>query len=414
MASDGNYGTNQGLAHPGLSAASLTFYPEAQEPVIDSDADGVADGDDHCPGVPAFVPLLQLAYLGHLTEGFLRLLVTGPEYVIMRSDAQANLYIRSNSDRFEENGPIAGEPADLRVGGDLAWDGTHFAAAAFAPLNQRPQVVFRDLGTDMGTYPSNAAPATYTWTPEVDDAPGLYLQGGRRVAITDRPEGGWVAAYGNQVVAISAIGPAPEPMERTVAVSTGIANSPAPDLLTYEDQVFIALEDGPTQQLVLSRFDANLFPTGTITLPGAVGVRAAPSIAALTTDLVAVFHERQGAGPPNREVSVHVVDLDGAPDMPEFLVSQRGFEAYDVSAAAGDGFYGALWLEEHDRRAQVWFRRVDLNGSMSPPIRLSQGTTVVDSPALGWDGQNFVAIWRETSADGDRHVLGAKGRFDCP
>jgi hypothetical protein len=323
--------------------------------------------------------------------------------------------MRSNSDRFEENGPIAGEPSYLSVGGDLAWNGTRFAAAVFAPSqDQRPLVVLRDLGTDMGTYPFEAPHVTYTWAPEVDEAPGAYLDGGRRVAITERPGGGWVAAYGNQVIAVSGIGPAPEVVERTVAVSTGNANSPAPDLLTYGDRVFIALEDGPTQQLLLSRYDANLFPTGTIALPQAVSVRAAPSIAALSTDRVAVFHERQGAGLPPREVSVHLVDFAGAPDVAEFLVSQPGFEAYDVSAIAGDGFYGALWLEVHDRRAQVWFRRVNLNGTMSPPIRLSQGTTEVDSPALGWDGQNFVAIWRETSADGDRHVLGTKGRFDCP
>jgi hypothetical protein len=132
--------------------------------------------------------------------------------------------------------------------------------------------------------------------------------------------------------------------------------------------------------------------------------QSSPSIAGGQTNLLAVWEDERVSSysdvfgariAPDGEI----LDPTGIP-----ICTASGWQT-SVGAAAGSENYLVVWQDDRDVDYDIYGARVDLNGNVLDPdgFPISTGDGWESSPAVGWDGTNFLVVWCDdrdmTSAD---------------
>ena len=122
--------------------------------------------------------------------------------------------------------------------------------------------------------------------------------------------------------------------------------------------------------------------------------QSSPSMASGQTNLLAVWEDERvnsysdifgvRIGPDGE-----VLDPTGIP-----ICTASGWQT-SVRAAAGSENYLVVWQDDRDVDYDIYGARVDLNGNVLDPdgFPISTGDGWESSPAVSWDGTNFLVVW---------------------
>jgi hypothetical protein len=141
----------------------------------------------------------------------------------------------------------------------------------------------------------------------------------------------------------------------------------------------------------------------------AYGSQSSPSIASGQTNLLAVWEDERVSSysdifgariAPDGEI----LDPTGIP-----ICTASGWQTW-VRAAAGSENYLVVWQDDRDVDYDIYGARVDLNGNVLDPdgFPISTGEGWEASPAVGWDGTNFLVVWCDDRDLSSANIYGTR------
>jgi len=139
------------------------------------------------------------------------------------------------------------------------------------------------------------------------------------------------------------------------------------------------------------------------------GNQSSPSVASGQTNLLAVWEDER--------VSSYS-DIFGARIAPDgeildptgiSICTASGWQTW-VRAAAGSENYLVVWQDDRDIDYDIYGARVDLNGNVLDPdgFPISTGEGWESSPAVGWDGTNFLVVWCDDRDMSSPNIYGTR------
>ncbi len=161
--------------------------------------------------------------------------------------------------------------------------------------------------------------------------------------------------------------------------------------------------------------DANSMPSLGVELPLDTGTGAQNNPMALWANgRMVVTWKSVDIGLPSVKVATY--DALGALLSGPSQIS--GALAADDSWLASSGsFLGAVWTEDTNLGIRIFFRLLSLEGvPVAPAVPLSTVGAPVIEPRIGWTGQNFVAIWEDSSGSRRLHaaIIDSDGIVTAP
>lgn len=137
--------------------------------------------------------------------------------------------------------------------------------------------------------------------------------------------------------------------------------------------------------------------------------QSSPSVADGQTNLLAVWEDERVS--PYSDIfgaritpDGEILDPTGIP-----ICTASGWQTW-VRAAAGSENYLVVWQDDRDVDYDIYGARIDLNGNVLDPdgFPISTGEGWESSPAVAWDGTNFLVVWSDDRNPSAANIYGTR------